>query len=81
MERVYLSHSPGLNLVKLGVVFVATGADEVDVLRRRGRRRVRAYSGERNRTVGRGTFRTSDPAVQRDLEASESFGREFWREA
>jgi hypothetical protein len=79
MATIYRSHAPGLAVA--GVVFVAEGADEVDVLRRRGRRRVPAHSGERNRKAGRGTFVTSDPNVIRDLEASPLFADgSFWLE-
>jgi hypothetical protein len=79
-EKVYRSHSPGLRHPG-DVVFVAEGADEVDGLRRRGRRRVPAHSGERSRRVGRGVLRTSDVALQRALEASPLFADgSFWIE-
>jgi hypothetical protein len=83
-SKTYRSHSPGLRVA--GVVFGGAGAsvpalglpltgqvDEVDALRRRGR--VPRHSGNRTRTIGRdrGSFTTSDVALQRAIEASPLF--------
>jgi hypothetical protein len=85
--KTYCSHSPGLRLVGVAggtVEFVgqgngSPGVDELDILRRRGRGR--SHSGERNRAVGRGTFRTSDEAAIRELDAHPSNPSLFWAES
>ena len=91
--KTYRSHSPGLSLPKLGVRFGGTtatspglgvslgGVDDVDVSKRTPGA-CRASPGNRTRTMGRGSFTTSDVALQRALEASPLFADgSFWLDA